>query len=262
MEVRQRMRRFRFFGIKDTIGMKGVAHVTKPIVNKILTGKVKQMGRPDAKDRMNRPWESGIFKNVADGKRWVGHEGFTDDEVADKKSHGGPHKALFAYPAKHYAYWREVEQIDDIGVGGFGENLSMARADESTVCIGDTYRFGDSIIQVSQPRRPCWKPARRFRVMDLALKIQNSGLTGWYYRVLQEGYAGAGMEMELIDRPYPEWTIAASNEVMYVKKRDLQLAEQLASCELLAPNWKRSLNKRLSGRQSSDEKRVYGPNKA
>src|SRR5699024_2244276 len=104
MEVRQRMRRFRFFGIKDTIGMKGVAHVTKPIVNKILTGKVKQMGRPDAKDRMNRPWESGIFKNVADGKRWVGHEGFTDDEVADKKSHGGPHKALFAYPAKHYAY--------------------------------------------------------------------------------------------------------------------------------------------------------------
>src|SRR5699024_12507775 len=66
-----------------------------------ISGKVKQMGRPDAKDRMNRPWESGIFKNVADGKRWVRHEGFTDDEVADKKSHGGPHKALFARSEEH-----------------------------------------------------------------------------------------------------------------------------------------------------------------
>ncbi|TFJ92625.1 MOSC domain-containing protein [Lentibacillus salicampi] len=236
--------------------------MTKPIVTKILTGKVKRMGSADADDRMDRPWESGIFKIEADGNRWVGAEGFTDDEVADKKSHGGPEKALFAYPSKHYAYWLEDQQIDGMGVGAFGENLALEHMDESMVCIGDTYRFGDSIIQVSQPRRPCWKPARRFRVMDLALRIQNSGRTGWYFRVLQEGYARAGMELELIERPYPEWTIVASNEVMYVKKQNPDLAERLASCDLLAPNWKRTLNKRLHGKQSSDAKRVYGPNKA
>ncbi|GGJ97585.1 molybdenum cofactor sulfurase [Lentibacillus kapialis] len=234
----------------------------KPVVNKILTGKVKRMGNPDAKDRMERPWESGIFKAKADGEQWIGLEGFTSDEIADKKVHGGPEKAVFAYPSKHYAHWREYLKIDDIGIGAMGENLSVANIDEGSVCIGDTYRFGDSIIQVSQPRRPCWKPARRFRVMDFALRIQSSGLTGWYYRVLQEGYVKAGMEMELIERRYPEWTVAACNEIMYVKKRDLDLAEQLASCPLLAPNWKKSLNKRLQGRQSSDAKRVYGPNKA
>lgn len=233
----------------------------KPFVNKIMTGKVKRMGTPDARAPMEREWESGIFKNIMDGPQWIGNEGFSTDEIADKKAHGGPEKAVFAYPSKHYRYWREDMNITEMGVGAMGENLSLEKADETTICIGDTYRFGDSIIQVSQPRRPCWKPARRFRVMDLALKIQNSGRTGWYFRVLREGYAEGDREMELIERPYPEWTIAAANEVMYVKKRDLDLVEQLASLELLAPNWKKSLNKRLQGKQSSDAKRVYGPNK-
>lgn len=232
-----------------------------PFVNKILTGKVKRMGTPGAKSPMEREWESGIFKNIAFGPQWIGTEGFSTDEIADKKAHGGPEKAVFAYPSKHYRYWRDDMNIMEMGIGAMGENLSLENTDESTVCIGDTYRFGDSVVQVSQPRRPCWKPARRFRVMDLALRIQNSGRTGWYFRVLQEGSAESGKEMELIERPYPEWTIAACNDVMYVKKRDLKLTEQLASCKLLAPNWKKSLEKRLQGKQSSDAKRVYGPNK-
>lgn len=236
--------------------------MTKPIVNKILTGKVKSMGSPDAGSRMDRPWKSGIFKSTVEGPQWIGYTGFSSDEIADKKNHGGPEKAVFAYPPKHYVYWREDLNRNDIGIGAMGENLSLENADESSVCIGDTYQFGDSILQVSQPRRPCWKPARRFRVMDLALRIQNSGRTGWYFRVLQEGYAEPGMELDLLERPYPEWTIADCNDVMYVKKRDLRLAGQLASCDLLAENWQKTLNKRLRGEQSSDAKRVYGPNKA
>ncbi|SFB14505.1 MOSC domain-containing protein YiiM [Lentibacillus halodurans] len=236
--------------------------MTKPIVNKILTGKVKQMGIPNAENRMDRPWQSGMFKKSVDVPQWLGFTGFSEDEVADTKNHGGAEKAVFAYPATHYRYWREDLKMDDIDIGAMGENLVLEHADESNVCIGDTYRFGESVIQVSQPRRPCWKPARRYRVMDFALRIQNSGRTGWYYRVLQEGYTKAGMELELIERPYPEWTIAACNDVIYVKKEALRLAEQLASCELLADSWKRTLRKRLRGKRSSDEKRVYGPNKA
>src|SRR5690625_1092500 len=231
-----------------------------PFIKQVRTGKVKQMGSEHAKDVMDRKWESGIFKQEREGKIWLSKTNLEADEVADTKAHGGPEKALFAYPVIHYPYWQEDLQMEEIGPGAFGENLVMEGTDEFSTFIGDTYRFGEAIIQVSQPRRPCWKPARRFKVLDFALRIQNSGKTGWYYRVLQEGYVEAGLELELIERPYPQWSIAAANEVMYIKKSDLHLAYELASCSLLAPNWKRSLQKRLRGQESSIEKRVYGPN--
>ncbi|PAV28021.1 MOSC domain-containing protein [Virgibacillus profundi] len=233
----------------------------EPHVHKMFIGKVKQMGDPNATNRMDRPWESGIFKNETDKKILLGKTGFTGDEVADKRNHGGPEKAVFAYPIKHYTYWKEELSIDYIDMGAFGENFAVLEMDEFSVCIGDTYKIGDAIIQVSQPRQPCWKPARRFQIMDLALQIQKSGRTGWYFRVLQEGHVQAKSDLELLERPYPEWTIAACNEVMHVYKDDLRLADDLASCPLLAENWKRTLNKRLRGQNSNIEKRVFGPNK-
>lgn len=232
----------------------------EPFVHKVFTGKVKTMGDPNATNPMDREWESGIFKKENSEQLWLTKTGLEGDEIADKKVHGGPEKALFAYPIKHYTYWKKNLNNENIDMGAMGENLAVLEMDEFSVCIGDTYKFGDAIIQVSQPRRPCWKPARRFRVKDFALRIQHSGRTGWYFRVLQGGHIISGIDIELIDRPHPQWTIAACNEVMYIYKEDLRLAEELASVELLAPNWKRSLNKRLKGRVSNDTKRVFGPN--
>src|SRR5699024_440544 len=171
-----------------------------------------------------------------------------------------PEKALFAYPIKHYTYWKHDLDGTSIDVGGYGENMAVLEMDEFSVAIGDIYQFGDAVIEVSQPRRPCWRPARRHRVKDLAVRIQNTGLTGWYYRVLQEGYVISRIDLELLERPNPEWTIAACNEVMYEDKDNLHRAHQLASVEALAPNWKRTLQKRLKGTESSMERRVYGPN--
>jgi len=233
---------------------------SKPFVQNVFTGKVKKMGNPDAKAPMEREWESGIFKQEKNGQLWLSETGLTGDEQADKKSHGGPEKAVFAYPIKHYPYWKADLKNETIDIGAMGENLAVLEMDEASVCIGDTYQLGDAIIQVSQPRRPCWKPARRFKVKDLALRIQNSGRTGWYFRVLKEGYITASAHFELMERPYPKWTIDACNRVMYIHKDDLQLAEELASCEYLAVNWKRTLNKRLAGQASNDAKRVFGPN--
>ncbi|GAB3043251.1 MOSC domain-containing protein [Virgibacillus ainsalahensis] len=230
-------------------------------VHKVFIGKVKQLGDQNATNRMEKPWASGIFKNETNEKLRVGENGFSGDEVADKKNHGGPEKAIFAYPIKHYTFWKADLELESIDMGAFGENFAVQGMDESTVCIGDTYKIGDALIQVSQPRRPCWKPARRFQIIDFALRIQNSGRTGWYFRVLKEGYVQAGTAIELVNRPYPEWTVAASNKVMYEKKDDLHLTEELASCDLLAPNWKRTLHKRLQGKESNMEKRVFGPNK-
>ncbi|MGM8364036.1 MOSC domain-containing protein [Virgibacillus sp. W0181] len=232
----------------------------EPFVHKIFTGKVKQMGNPEATNPMDKPWESGIFKSEVEEQVRLGKNGFTGDEVADTRNHGGPEKAVFAYPIKHYTYWKKDLDNPDIGEGAMGENLSVLEMDEFSVCIGDTYQFGDAVIQVSQPRQPCWKPARRFRVKDFALRIQNSGRTGWYFRVLEEGHVISRIDIELLERPYPQWTIAACNEVMHIYKEDLRLAQELANCDLLATNWKRTLNKRLRGQSSSIEKRVFGPN--
>ncbi|KXH81924.1 MOSC domain-containing protein [Sporosarcina sp. HYO08] len=234
----------------------------QPHVLKIFTGKVKQLGDPNAKDRMDRQWESGMFKTEKNERVWLGKTALEGDEVADKINHGGPEKAVFAYPAKHYADWKKELKLETIDMGAMGENLAVHDMAESTVCIGDIYQLGDALIQVSQPRRPCWKPARRFRVVDLALRIQDSGRTGWYFRVLKEGAIRRGERLELIERPYPKWTIAACNEVMYVRKDDRKLASDLASCELLAESWRQSLEKRLQGEAPSDERRVFGPNKA
>lgn len=235
--------------------------LNEPFVHKIFIGKVKQMGDSKATKAMDKPWESGIFKDEYDEKIWLGKTGFAGDEVGDKKNHGGPEKAVFAYPIKHYKYWKEELEVESIDIGGMGENFAVLEMDEFTVCIGDTYKIGDAVIQVSQPRQPCWKPARRFGVIDLALRIQNSGRTGWYFRVLQEGDVISGIDLELIERPYPQWSIAACNEVMHMYKDDLRLADDLASCDLLATNWKRTLNKRLRGQTSNIAKRVFGLNK-
>lgn len=231
-----------------------------PFIKELRTGKVKQLGKKHAKEPMDRPWETGMFKEKREGKWWLQKTGLVEDEVADTKIHGGPEKALFAYPLQHYTYWKNDLNME-IDAGAMGENLVITEANEFSMFIGDTYQFGEAIIQVSQPRQPCWKPARRFNVLDFALRIQNSGLTGWYYRVLKEGYVEAGTELTLLERPFPQWSIAACNEVMHIHKADLAAAYDLASCELLAENWKRTLHKRLRGQESSLEKRIYGANK-
>ncbi|MFD1038898.1 MOSC domain-containing protein [Virgibacillus byunsanensis] len=235
--------------------------MNEPYVHKILTGKVQQIGSSNGASHMDKRWESGMFKREVNGKVWLGKSGLAEDEVADKKNHGGPEKAVFAYPIKHYTYWKDDLHSDFVDIGAMGENFAVLEMDEFSVCIGDTYKLGEAIVQVSQPRQPCWKPARRFRVMDFALRIQHSGRTGWYFRVLQEAHIKAGSDMQLIERPYPEWSIAACNEVMHIDKEDLRRSDDLASCHLLADSWKRTLHKRLRGQESNVEKRVFGPNK-
>ncbi len=234
--------------------------MTSPFVKQLRKGKVKKMGQKGAKAPMEREWESGIFKEPNNEKLWLTKTGLVGDEVADKRAHGGPEKALFAYPEKHYEFWRQ-ELTLHIDAGGFGENLVLDETDEYSTCLGDIYQLGEAKIEVSQPRQPCWKPARRFQVMDFALRIQKSGKTGWYFRVLEEGYIEGGSAMNLLDRPYPQWTIAKCNEVMHEKKEDLELAKSLLACDALAENWQRTMKRRLRGIHSDIGKRVYGPNK-
>src|SRR5690625_6128016 len=114
-----------------------------PFIKQLRTRKVKQMGNEHAKDPMDRLWKSGIFKEPREGKIWLQKTGLEIDEIADKKVHGGPEKALFAYPSIHYSYWKQDLNIENIGIGAMGENIVIENTDEFTTFIGDTYTYNE-----------------------------------------------------------------------------------------------------------------------
>lgn len=148
---------------------------------------------------------SGIFKTAVLGRVRLTPAGLEGDRQGDPRYHGGPEKALHHYPAEHYArlsaHWPELE--GRLAPGVLGENLSTRGMNEHSVCIGDVYRLGDCLIQVSQPRQPCWKISHRLDVSRASVFVADEGITGWYYRVLEGGELQAGDELMLLERPNP-----------------------------------------------------------
>ena len=189
-------------------------------------------------------WTSAIQKtNVATAVH-VRRTGLAGDEQADLVNHGGPDKAVLAYASKHYEAWNSEFPEKYFEAGGFGENLTIADLDESSCCIGDTFRIGDCLLQISQPRQPCWKLSGRWKVPKLAVLVQQNGRTGWYFRVLKEGVIEAGIDIELVDRPHPEFPVAWANSVMYAKPRRHVDDRRLAACPALSESWRTNLEHR------------------
>jgi MOSC domain-containing protein YiiM len=222
-------------------------------------GLPRTLGQTDARDEMDKAWTTGFLKEPIVGPVWLGRTNLVGDRQADLQFHGGPEKAVNAYPAEHYAYWQVVLGIARLPAAAFGENFTTRGALEQGVCIGDVFQVGDAVVQLSQPRQPCWKLSRRWRVKDLAIQVQQSGRTGWYYRVLREGAVEAGTELRLVERPHPEWSVATANEVMHHRKQDLAAARSLAECPLLSASWRASLSRRAAtGVSASTEARLKG----
>lgn len=229
------------------------------IITQIQIGMPKKYGSKNASNPFDRPWESGVFKEKIVGPVWVSKTNLSGDGQADLVHHGGKEKAVFAFAKMHYPYFQEKLQKRKLPYGAFGENLTIENLNEKTVCIGDTVEIGEVILQVAQPRQPCWKMARRWRIKDLALQLQQTGFTGWYYRVLKEGFIEQGQQMILKDRPFPEWSLARCNEVMHVDQENFEAAAELASCPYLAESWKKTLTQRIESKQVKDSRfRLYG----
>ena len=207
----------------------------------LLIGKARQIESTDSGEWWDKPWQTGFYKEPQSGPCWLGYEGFRSDEQADRRYHGGPEKAVCVYPAEHYPYWRETLALPELPHGAFGENLTLEGLPESAACIGDRFSLGGAEVQVSQPRQPCWKLARRWQVKDLAARAEKTGFTGHYFRVLRHGRVQPGDLLELIERPFPEWTIERCNHVMHHAKDDYNAARALAECPLLSSPWKDSL---------------------
>jgi MOSC domain-containing protein YiiM len=192
-----------------------------------------QVGLPEDRDvplasgRPGPPLRTAIWRSTVDGPVRVETLGAEGDGVGDVDNHGGTDKALCAYVVDHLPGWSRQLGLD-MAPGAFGENLSLTGLDEEEVAIGDVFRIGSTVTQVSQPRSPCATLARRWQVHDLVPQVRRSGQTGWYHRVLEPGEVQAGDAVELLERPHPAWTIARCNAVAYglwdVEERDPELA--------------------------------------
>ena len=149
------------------------------------------------------------------------------DRQADRVNHGGAEKAVCVYPFDHYPYWnRQLGR--DLQPGAFSENLTVSGIREARVCVGDVFRAGEAVVQVSTPRTPCYKVAGKTGEKQLSKWISGSGYTGFYMRVLEEGLVQKGDAFERLERHPDGIAIARVNDIIYGRFRDLDLIEYLA----------------------------------
>lgn len=151
---------------------------------------------------------TGIFKEPVLGKVKVRKLGLEGDEQADLKVHGGPKKAIYAYPSEHYSHWRTVFPHQELPWGMFGENLTTEGLLEDAVRVSDEFRIGNVDVAVTQPRFPCYKLGIKFGTMEMVNRFQAAGWSGFYLAVLKEGEVSAGDQIELINRNVANPTIA------------------------------------------------------
>jgi MOSC domain-containing protein YiiM len=167
------------------------------------------IGRPREVEWQGETVRTSIFKEQVAGRVRVRRLNIEGDEQSDLEVHGGEDKAVYAYPAEHYAYWREQLPGVPLPCGVFGENLTVDGLLESDVHIGDRFRIGTAEFAVTEPRMPCYKLALRFGRTDMVKRFLKSGRTGFYLAVLKEGEIGAGDAIDLVAQDAPRMSVAA-----------------------------------------------------
>jgi MOSC domain-containing protein YiiM len=202
---------------------------------------------PESEGGRMRSWETSFFRQPSPERRWLTTTHLVGNAQADTKNHGTPNQALLLYAALHYPVWRQELGRPEIGPGGFGENFTVAGLDETAACIGDIYAIADAHIQVTGPRYPCAKISRRWGIPTLTARVAETGRTGWYCRVLQEGWVEPGVPILLVDRPHPEISVARVNDFGHGRNRDVEAAQELAACPLLPDVWQRLVLQRVMG---------------
>ncbi|WP_420605979.1 MOSC domain-containing protein [Novosphingopyxis sp.] len=186
---------------------------------------------------------SAIARDPADGPIRLGWTGFEGDQVADPVHHGGWDKAVHLYPSDHYAFWREKlsgnELIGDYGA--FGENITAPGFTEETVRIGDRFRIGEALLEISHGRQPCWKLDHHFGRGDIMATIVNTGRCGLYLRVIEEGAVSRGDIISRETRADRDWTVARVFALLIRPGGDKDKAEltALSQLETLAEDWRR-----------------------
>ncbi|MCR8645995.1 MOSC domain-containing protein [Paenibacillus sp. N1-5-1-14] len=158
-------------------------------------------------------YQSAIKKQPVETPLFLSKLGFIEDEQA-YEHHGGENKAVCVYPYDHYDYWRPTFK-NMVESALFGENLTVAGLTEDKAHIGDTFSFGDAIVQISEPRNPCYKLAAKYEIPSLIVQVRNTGYTGFLMRVLKEGMVSVHDQLTLIERVSDDVSVALVNDVKF-----------------------------------------------
>lgn len=181
---------------------------------------------------------TGIFKEPVAGRVVVRTLNLDGDRQADLTVHGGPEKAIYAYPAEHYQYWRQELSDMHLPWSMFGENLTVEGLHEDSVHIGDQFRIGSATVMVTQPRMPCYKLGIKFQRDDILKRFMNSGRTGFYFSVLEEGDVAAGDPITLLKRDEHAVPVSEITRLFVYDKQDLSALQRVVEVEALPEGWR------------------------
>ncbi|PKF49202.1 MOSC domain-containing protein [Enterovibrio nigricans] len=191
-------------------------------------------------------FQTAINKTPITGQVYLSLEGLDGDECADMRHHGGLERALHQYPLEHYAYWRDKygEDIDWVAPG-MGENISAEGMTEHNVCLGDRYQWGEAIIEVSQPRSPCFKLNKSWGIEGFSVDMQEISRCGWLYRVIQPGMVSVTEPLELIAQEPNAMTLHETCDIFFGDPLDKDRLLTLKQQRKLSNSWMSKVNARL-----------------
>jgi MOSC domain-containing protein YiiM len=190
-------------------------------------------------------FNTGIFKAPVQGPVMMRTLDLDGDRQADLSVHGGPYKAVYAYPAEHYSFWRAELPEMNLRWAAFGENLTTEGLDESSTHIGDRFRIGAATVMVTQPRVPCFKLAAKFRRDDILKRFLSSGRSGFYFSVVEQGLVAAGDTIERIHEDENGISVSDINR-LFRNGKDLPLMRRVTQLEPLPPDWREHFIEKLA----------------
>lgn len=204
------------------------------------------IGQPVEIDWRGKKVKTGIYKYASADPIFLDHEDVLNDYVMDRKHHGGVDKACYIYGSNRYPYWQEKYPGLDWRWGMFGENLTIENIDESKICIGDIFRLGTALVQVTQPRQPCFKLGVRFGSQKMVGEFLKSPYPGVYVRVLAKGYVGVGDEMILQEQAEDSMSLSEVFALFTTGTEQVEQLEKAIAIPSLAEACRKDLRKLMN----------------
>ncbi|PEO10719.1 MOSC domain-containing protein [Bacillus wiedmannii] len=226
-------------------------------MNKVYEVLSLNIGLPKEVTYGGKVIHTGINKKQVRETVFLSFLKFNGDGQADLVHHGGVDKAVCVYSGEHYRYW-EKELNQALVYGAFGENITINCLCEEDVCIGDTFQIGEAIVQVTQPRQPCFKLAKKYNIPKLPLYFQETGYTGFYFRVLKEGWVSPADTLKLIKSDPKGVTVAFANRIMHKEKQNMEGLKRILEVHALSTSWRNTFEKRMRGEEINTRERLEG----
>ena len=193
-----------------------------------------------------RKVQTGIFKSPVDGPIRAAGVNLEGDDQADRTVHGGPDKAIYAFPSEHYPSWREAYNDTEFGWGAFGENFTTRGIREDEAIIGSVFRCGDLHLRVTEPRMPCYKLAIRLGQKSALRRMLQTGHTGFYFAIAQEGLVQAGDLLQLVSSPLGGVAVTSLTELYRAKKPDQVAVQTVLQAPGVPESWRTWLENQLN----------------